>query len=141
MTHSTERPWGFWPIGIFFFFGSAAASLAAFTLLWPGTFLDRAWELNPAGYAGLSALGKWIGAAFVPLAAALLLAAIGWIRRRRWGWILGVGVIAVNSTGDVLHLATGDWKSGIGVVIAGLLLFYMLGDRVRGYFVPKGINH
>ena len=130
-------PAGFWPIGIFFYFGAAMASLAAATLLWPGTFLDRAWILNPAGYAGLSGLGRGIGLPFVALAVALLLSAMGWLKRRRWGWILGVSVIGANLAGDVLHLATGDWKSGIGVVIAGMLLLYMTRTGVRKYFTQS----
>ncbi len=137
MTRSSNRPLGFWPIGAFFIFGSAAASLAAVTLLWPGTVLDKAWKLNPTGHAGLSAFGPWIGVAFVPLAIALVLAAIGWIKRRRWGLFVGVGVVAVNLTGDVLHLAAGDHKSGIGVVIAGLLLFYMLSSTGPDLFRSK----
>jgi hypothetical protein len=38
---------GFSAIGIFLFFGSITASLAATTLLWRGTALDRLWALNP----------------------------------------------------------------------------------------------
>jgi hypothetical protein len=129
------RPSGFLPLGIFFFFGSVMATYAAVTLLEPGTFLDRAWQLNPTGHAELSSLGRAIGIPFLLLAAALLAAGIGWFRRRRWGWILGTTIIAVNLTGDAIHLLTGDLKSLVGIPIAGLLLFYMTRNRVRNYFV------
>jgi len=132
----TTRPTGFLALGIFFFFGSFMATYATITLLKPGTFLDRAWELNPVGHAGLSSMGRAIGIPFLILATALFLAGIGWLRRKRWGWFLGTGIIASNLVADLVHLALGDWKSLVGVVIAALLLFYMTRNRVRTYFVP-----
>lgn len=134
----SRRPAGFRAIGLFFLLGAAMASLAAVTLLFPGTFLDHAWVLNPVGYVGLSTLGRWIGLPFFALAAALLLAGAGWLKRRRWGWVLGVSVIAVNLAGDVVHLATGDWRGGVGVLIAGMLFFYLTRKTVRQYFGAPG---
>lgn len=110
------------------------ASYAAVTLLKPGTWLDNAWKLNPVGHVQLRAMGPLIGFPFLLLAAALLAAGVGWFRRRRWGWMLGTGIIGVNLAGDVIHLATGDWRSALGVVIAGLLLVYMTRPGTRDYF-------
>src|SRR5712692_8539447 len=45
----TKTP-GFTAVGIFLFFGAIMASLAATTLLWRGTALDRLWALNPIAY-------------------------------------------------------------------------------------------
>jgi hypothetical protein len=129
-----KPPVGFLPLGIFFFFGSLMAAFAAITLLNPGTFLDIAWQLNPLGHAELASLGRMIGIPFLLLSGALFLAGIGWFKRQRWGWILGTGMIAVNLLGDFIHLFSGDLKSLIGVVIAGLLLFYMARPGVRSYF-------
>ncbi len=128
------RPAGFLALGIFFFFGSAMATYAAVTLLKPGTFLDRAWELNRAGQAGLSSMGRAIGIPFLVLATVLFLAGAGWFQRRHWGWFLGTGIIASNLLADLIHLLLGDWKSLAGVVIAGLLLLYMTRPAVRSYF-------
>jgi hypothetical protein len=128
------RPPGFLALGIFFFFGSAMAAFAAITLLKPGTFLDRVWLLNPQAYAQLHPLAPIIGLPFLVLAMALFLAGIGWFKRRRWGWILGTVIIAVNLVGDFVHLFSGDLKSLAGVVIAGLLLLYMTRPAMRSYF-------
>ncbi|MGE5735698.1 MAG: hypothetical protein ACM34E_11460 [Acidobacteriota bacterium] len=63
---------------------------------------------------------------------------LGWIRRRYWGWVLGVSVIGINLAGDITHFFLGDrLKSGVGVVIASLLLFYMTREKVRGYFLEQ----
>jgi hypothetical protein len=135
VTAPPERPWGFVPIAVFFFFGAVMGTLAAVTLLWPGTALDRAWRLNPTAHDSLVPLGRMIGVPFLILALALLLAAFGWLGRRRWGWLLGTTIIAVNLIGDLIHVLTGEWvKGGVGVIIAGLLLIYLTRRGVRGYF-------
>jgi len=77
---------GFIAIGNFLFFGSLMAGLAAVTLLWRGTALDRLWALNPAAYRQLTPLGGIVGIFFLALAIALTTAGIGWFRRRLWGW-------------------------------------------------------
>lgn len=129
-----RRPAGFLPLGIFFFFGSGMAAYAALTLLNPGTLLDRAWRLNPQAYAQLRPLIPLIGLPFLVLSAALFMAGVGWSGRRRWGWILGTAIIAVNLAGDLVHLAMGDRTSAVGVAVAGVLLLYMTRPAMRGYF-------
>jgi len=130
-----QKPPGFTAIGLFLFFGALMAGLAAATLLWPGTALDRIWALNPAAYAQLAPRGKIVGALFLPLSAALGCAGIGWFRRRLWGWRLAVGIIAIQVIGDIVNCVRGDFlRGGIGVVIAGALLFYLLRPKVRAAF-------
>lgn len=137
MTGSSEkRPAGFVPIGIFFFFGALMATYAAVTLAFPGTFLDRAWGLNPEGHAGLSSLGRIMAVPFLFLATAMLLAGLGWFRRSNEGWRLGVLLIAINLAANVYELVfRRQLKSGPGVLIAGLLLTYMTRTSVRRYFL------
>ena len=112
------------------------ASYASFTLLVPGTVLDRGWAVNPEAYSQLRSLGSMMSVPFAFLAIALLVAAIGWFRRRRWGWTLGVTIIAINLTGDLINSLRGEWlKGGVGVLVAGLLLSYMTRPGVKDYFL------
>jgi hypothetical protein len=134
-TDQHDRPCGFVAIGVFFVFGATMAAYAAATLLKPGTVLDRLWALNKTGHAQLASLGKSAGLGFVVLSALLCAAAVGWFRRRYWGWVLGTTIIAINAVGDVVNLAIGEHPKGaVGVAIAGLLLFYMTTGGVRKYF-------
>jgi hypothetical protein len=134
-TSETARPRGFLPIGIFFIFGATMAAYAALTLLFPGTFLDALWALNHRGHEGLSALGHLGAIPFAVLSPMLALAAVGWFRRRRWGWVVGITIIAINMAGDLGQIVFGErWKGAVGVVIAGMLLIYMTRARVRNHF-------
>jgi len=81
-TLADKRPVGFVPLGVFFFFGATMATFAAVTLAIPGTVLDQVWKLNPAGHAGLAPLGRIMAVPFLFLALVLLVAGIGWLRRR-----------------------------------------------------------
>jgi uncharacterized membrane protein (DUF2068 family) len=122
-------------IGAFFVFGATMAAYAAVTLLTPGTFLDALWVLNKQGHAQLASLGGGAVLLFAVLSLLLGLAAVGWFRRRRWGWMLGSAIIAINLAGDVVNLARGEGlKGAVGVLIAGLLLIYLMRPRVRNCF-------
>jgi hypothetical protein len=129
------RPPGFTAIGIFLFFSAIMASLAAATLLWRGTALDRLWVLNPIAYKQLAPLGGRVGILFLLLGTTLITAAIGWFRRRLWGWRLAVVIIATQVLGDVVNCIRGDWlRGGTGVIIAGALLLFLLQPRIRATF-------
>jgi hypothetical protein len=126
---------GFTAIGIFLFFGAVMSSLAATTLLWRGTALDRVWALNPTAYKQLASLGGTVGILFLLLGAALTTAGIGWFRRRLWGWRLAVVIITVQVLGDMANCVRGDWlRGGVGIIIAGALLLFLLRPRIRATF-------
>ena len=133
-----NRPRGFAAIGAFFVFGATMAAYAAVTLAKPGTFLDALWVLNKRGHARLILLGRGAVLLFAVLSVLLGMAAVGWFRRKYWGWILGVTIIAINATGDLINGVMGEWLKGVvGVAIAGLLLIYMTRPTVRNYFRSK----
>jgi hypothetical protein len=126
---------GFTAMGVFLFFGAVMAGLAAATLLWRGTALDRAWTLNPTAYKQLVPLGSKVGILFLLLAVTLVTAGIGWFRRRLWGWRLAVVIIAIQVLGAVVNCVRGDWlRGGTGVTIAGALLLFLLQPRMRATF-------
>jgi hypothetical protein len=111
------------------------ATLAGITLICPGTLLDRAWALNPVGHAGLTARGRWVGFLFPLLGLTLAAAGIGWLKCRRWGWMLAILLIGGNAAGDLVRLIDGVRISGtFGLLIAGALLIYMTRPGMRDFF-------
>jgi hypothetical protein len=122
-------------VGIFLLFGSTMALLAGVTLAWKGTALDRIWLLNPFAYQRLAPSGRLVGIAFLFLSTLLAIAAVGWFKRRRWGWWLTVAIIATQVLGNAVNLDLGHVLEGAtGVLIAGFLLFYLTRPRVRTAF-------
>jgi hypothetical protein len=127
---------GFSAIGIFLFFGAVMAGLAAITLLWRGTPLDRLWVLNQMAYKRLVPMGRAVGILFLLLSGALTTAGIGWFRRRPWGWRLAVVIIATQVVGDLVNCVRGDLlRGGTGVIVAGALLLFFWRPKIRDSFV------
>ncbi|HVO81315.1 MAG TPA: hypothetical protein VMT28_11325 [Terriglobales bacterium] len=132
---TADQPRGVTAIGIFFCFAALMAALAGTTLVWRGTVLDRMWTLNAPAYEQLAPLGRTIGIPFLLFGVVLVITAVGWLRHLRWGWYLGVGIIAIQLMGDLMNLLLGQFVRGaVGVIIAGLLLLYMLRPRMRAVF-------
>ncbi|HYX52234.1 MAG TPA: hypothetical protein VE783_02205 [Candidatus Limnocylindrales bacterium] len=125
---------GFQAFGVFLFFGSSMATLAAVTLLLPGTFLDRAWALNPVGHQQLSLVGRSAGLFFGLLASVLATAGIGWFRRRLWAWWIAAIVISLQVAGNIGGIIAGQALRGIfGVTVALLLLIYLLRTKTQAF--------
>jgi hypothetical protein len=136
MAATINLPRGFKAVGILLFFGTTMAALAGTTLVWRGTVLDRIWALNPLAYKQLAPLGRTIGIPFLLLSGALAAAGAGWLRRRFWGWLLTVTIIATQVLGNLVNATLGDvLRGGIGFTIASGLLFYLLRPNVRAVFV------
>jgi hypothetical protein len=122
-------------MAVFLVFGATMATLAGITLLFPGSFLNPIWRLNPEAGEQLHQLGRGIGVAFLGLGAAMVAAAIGWIKRRFWGWALAVIIIASQVLGDLANALRGEfWKGAVGVAIAGALLAYLVRPVTRCAF-------
>jgi hypothetical protein len=102
---------------------------------WQGSALDRIWRPNPHAHKELAPFGRVAGIAFLLLAATLTVACVGWLKRRPWGWRLAVAIIAMQVLGNLVNIFMGDLlRGGIGFLIAGALLFYLLGSRLRSAF-------
>jgi hypothetical protein len=145
VTNPGERPSslprGVTAFGAFLIFGTTMALLAATTLLFLGTPLERIWKLNSRAYEELIPFGKIAGFGFALLAAALALAAVGWFRRRSWGWRLAVALIAAQVLGNLVNLFRGRILEGaVGITIAAALLVYLLSRPIRVLFVRRPTN-
>jgi hypothetical protein len=131
---------GITAMGIFLFLGATMASLAGVTLIWRGTILDRMWAINAPAYRQLAPFGKTVGIPLLLLGATMAVAGTAWFKRRVWGWRLAVAIIATQVFGDLGNAFMGDLvRGGVGFVIAGALLVYLLLPQVRYAFASDNV--
>ena len=72
---------------------------------------------------------------FLLLSGVMAVAGIGWFLRRPWGWVLAVVIITVQVLGDLVNFLRGDFiRGGVGAIIAGTLLLYLVSSNVRKNF-------
>jgi hypothetical protein len=119
----------------FFAATTVVAALASFTLLITGTAIDDIWSGKEHGYHQMLQHRIPIGLGFALLAVLLALAAIGWARRRRWGWLLGAVIFGIDFVSNLAALITSaSWINALPVVVEGLILMWMLLPRTRAQF-------
>jgi hypothetical protein len=81
------------------------------------------------------ALGWPVGAGLWVIAAVGIACAIGSLQRRRWAWWIAAAAMGANILSDLVRLAMGGVIEGLfGVVIAGLILFWLTRPGVRAQF-------
>ena len=126
MSSQRPVPTGFRVIALLFMLGVLASLFAAVTLLFPGTGLDAAWSVNPAGHAGLLRLGSWAVLLMLGVSLACATAAYGLFTGRAWGRAFATFALGVNLCGDVLSaVVRHEPATLIGVPIALALITYL----------------
>ena len=119
------------------FFGLAALIAAAslLSLLLPHNSIQIIWRLNPQARANFEMMGHWAFALLAVVATACALAAVGLWTRKDWGRRLAIGILIANLAGDLGNaLSRGDFRTLVGIPIAGTLIWYLTTDQVRKYF-------
>ncbi len=134
-----QRPIAVPIVAGFLFAAAAVAAVVGCSLLFPGTLLDRLWNLNKPGAAAFRALGRMSGVLLLAVGAAVLAAAFGLLHRSNWAWWLAVVLFSMNAAGDAVSLAlTGDWlKSASGILIASAFLYALTRHPVKRYFTDE----
>lgn len=120
----------------FLFLATGMAWIAGLSLLFPASFLNRLWALNPPAAAAFRSVGWIAGALLLALGVATAAAGIGLLRRQKWAWWFAVVLFAINGCGDLVSfLVLGDLlRSAAGVVVAGAFLYFLTRRASRSYF-------
>ena len=126
MDEHPSRPIGIALLSFFFLFGVLASGLSAVMLLLPGTPLDMLWRLNPHAHVGFLAMGPWAVVLMSAVCFACATAALGLWRCQRWGRWVAIVILSINLVGDTTNsFLTHDWRTLIGVPIAGIVIVYL----------------
>ena len=126
----SPRPAGITLLSFFCVLGTLASGLAAVMLIMPGSSLDVLWRLNPHAHEGFVEMGRWSVFVMSTVCLACASAAWGLWRRRIWGYWTAVTILTVNLVGDAINaFLLRDWRTLIGLPIAGLMIAYLLRKR------------
>lgn len=129
------RPRGITALGVFFAAGFLIALTSSVSLLFPGSFLEPMWQLNPRARTAFSSMGIWAPVLLITVSVACAVAAFGLWQGRRWGYRVATGLLIVNLVGDVANVALGtEPRAIVGVPIVAALLFYLSRPGVRVFF-------
>lgn len=129
------RPLGITALIIFFLVGALISFLAGLSLLFPFTFFESMWRVNPRGHEGLLRIGFWGVVLLFVASASCAAAAVGLWRRTRWGHIVAITLIAINLLSDLINTVLGiEPRAIVGVPIALAILLYLRSRRVQNYF-------
>jgi hypothetical protein len=114
-----NSPRGISALSIFFLAGALISFTAGVSLLFPPSFIEPMWRVNPRAYAHLSDLGPWAAVLMFAVSISCATAAVGLWRRAQWGHKLAVALIAINLVGDVANAVMGiEPRAIVGVPIA-----------------------
>ena len=135
-TGKTDRPRVVSLIAAFLFAATVIATVVGTSLLHPGTFVDRIWNLNQPAYTAFQTIGKSSGVLLLLLALGTAAAGAGLLRGARWAWWFAVALFTLNGLGDLVTLlATRDLlKSGSGILVAATFLFCLSRPHLIAFF-------
>jgi hypothetical protein len=132
---SKNRPGGISALGIFFAVGAVISCTSAVALLFPGSFLEPLWRLNPRAREAFGGMGTWAVVLMLTVSLACAFASRGLWHARRWGYRLAVGILVVNLIGDVTNVILGtEPRAAVGVPIVAAILWFLRSERVRSFF-------
>jgi hypothetical protein len=131
------RPPGITGLSAFFAFGTLASGLSTVSLLTPGGVLEPIWRLNPRAHEAFAGMGTWAPFLLGTVCLACAASAYGFFAGKLWGYWLGITLLVVNLTGDLINAALGiEPRAVVGVPVVALLLWYLSSSRVRTFFRP-----
>ena len=132
---SETRPIGITALSIFFLFGAAMSFISFVSLLFPGSFLEPMWQLNPRAREGFASIGVWAIVLMCAVSIVCLSASIGLWRGARWGYWMAVVLLCIHLLADIANVLLGiEPRSAIGIPIVLAILAFLMSKRVRRFF-------
>jgi len=130
-----RRPFRVTAISVFFLLGAGISALSFVALLVPGSALEPMWRLNPRAREQFASMGHWSLGLMGVVSVLCASAALGLWRGRRYGFVLGLALLAVSLLGDLANAVFGvEPRAWFGVPVSLLLIFLLKSAVARRYF-------
>ena len=99
--------------------------------------LEPMWRLNPRAHDAFAGIGTWAPLLLGTVCLACAASAYGFFTGQAWGYWLGITLLVVNLTGDLVNAALGiEPRAVFGLPVVALILWYLSSPRVRAFFTP-----
>jgi uncharacterized membrane protein (DUF2068 family) len=109
--------------------------IAFVSLLFPGSFLEPMWRINPRAREGFASIGVWAVVLMCSVSVACLSASVGLWCGARWGYRLAVSLLCINLLGDIANAVLGsEPRAAVGIPIVLAILAFMMSRKVRRFF-------
>src|SRR5215212_1715819 len=95
-TYSKTRPVGITALSIFFLFGAVISFTVFVSLIFPESFLEPMWRINPRARAAFARIGAWAIILMCAVCVSCALAATGLWRGSRWAYRLALILFIIN---------------------------------------------
>src|SRR5438128_842469 len=102
--NSQSRPAGITALSMFFLFGAAISFTVFISLLFPGSFLEPMWRLNPRAREAFASIGIWAIILMSAVCVSCALAAAGLWRGTRRGYQIALALLVINMLGDIANV-------------------------------------
>lgn len=138
MAKSRTRPIGITALSLFFMFGAAMSFMAFVSLLFPGSFLEVMWRLNPRARERFAAIGVWAIVLMFVVCIACVSAAVGLWQGMWWGYRLAVALLIINLLGDIANVVLGtEPRAAVGIPIVVAILVFLMRRPAKQFFLRQ----
>jgi hypothetical protein len=134
-----KRPAGVTVVAVLQLAAALIGVVVSFSLIVPGTAVDRMWQLNPGVHAAFADHAVEVAPVLALVGMLSAISGVGLLRGHLWAWLLSVALFGINALGDVVSLLmVRDWFQGIaGIVIDAAFLYQLLHGSARGFFLKR----
>ena len=134
-----RKPWPVILVAVLECLAALIAWAVSFSLLVPGTWLDRMWQLNAPVHDAFATQARPVATLLLLIGGLAAAAGLGLLTRRVWAWLLSLAIFSINALGDLVSiLITRDLLHGFsGVLIDVLFLYLLLLPGVRRFFLAR----
>jgi hypothetical protein len=129
------RPARITALSIFFAAGAFISFTSAISLIFPDSFLQPMWKLNPRALEVFQSMGFWASVLMSVVSIFCSLAAYGLWNGKIWGYCIAIGMLIINLISDIYNFGSGiEPRAFIGIPIVILILFFIMKPEIRAYF-------
>jgi zinc ribbon protein len=125
------RPLGVTVIAILAILGGILGMLAGLLIVGVSTLLASPFGAASGALVGLGAI---VGGAFIVVSLIWVAAGFGLLHGKGWAWALEMLVNVLLVIGAIAFTALGNYSSVIGIVLPGLMIWYLTRTRVKAFF-------